>query len=204
MAENEILDIRGQRWQRSRAALALPNWNPTAVAECIADDLNRGLQVQLRKGMKVGQTLRDILRAPEDNAAAMRAAAQSFHDRGVGQLTQNAVKIAGSREPSVVAKCAADMLMNAVKERALALAGRSASYQEYAERQALGKAIDMEFQACRGGIVANIEASLRGQPAKPLRRGSSLQLSTPRTGAALVNIPLAIRTRESVDGPRHG
>lgn len=204
MAENEILDVGGRRWQRSRAALALPNLSHTAVAECIADDLNRGLQLQLRKAFQAGQTLLDILRAAEGNSAATRAAVQSFQDRGLAQIIQNAIKIAASREPSVVANCAADMLLKAVQELTLGLAGRSDSYQEYAQRQALGKAIEAELKACRSGVVANIEASLRGQPAMRLRPSVTRQLSTPRTAATLVNVSLGIRPKAGIDGAHHG
>jgi hypothetical protein len=204
MAENEILDFGGRRWQRSRAALALANLGPTAIAECIADDLNQGLNLQLRKAFKGGKTLHDILRATEGNSAAARAAVQSFQDRSLAQLVQNATKVAGSTDPFVVASCAAELLLATVRDRMLVNAGKHDTFQDHAQRQALGKAVEAELEARRSGIVATIAASLTGQPAMRLRRGSTRQPSTPRTASALVNVSLGIRPRPGGDGPRHG
>lgn len=204
MAENEILDFGGRRWQRSRAALSLPTNSLSAIAECIADDLNRGLQLQLKKAMRAGQALLDILRATESNPAAGRAAVQSFQDQGLAQIVANATKIAESREPSVVANCVTDLLLKTVLDRTLVNAGRCESFQDQGQRQALGKAIEAELENRRSGIVATIAASLAGRPILRLRRGGARQLSPPRTADALVSVSLGIRPQIGTDRSRHG
>lgn len=204
MAENEILDFGGRRWQRSRAALASPNLSLTAIAACIGDELNRAIHLQLSKALRGGQPLHDILRATESNPAAARAAVQSFQDQGLGQIVLNAIKIAASRDPSAIANCATDLLLRAIKDRASVNAGRCDSFQQPHQRQALNKAIEVELESRRSGIAATIAASLRGQPALRLRRNISQQPSTPRTAATLVNVSLGIRPREGANGQRHG
>lgn len=200
MAENEILDFGGRRWQRSRAALALPTNSLTAIAECIADDLNKGLNLQLRKAFQGGQTLHDILRATEGNNAAARAAVQTFQDRGLAQVIQNVIKITGSRDLSVIASHAAKYLVTAVLDRMLVNAGQHESFRDHAQRQALGKAIEGELEARRSGIAATIQSSLTGRQALRLRRGSTRQPSPPRTAASMVNVSLGIQPRGGPDG----
>lgn len=204
MAENEILDLGGRRWQRSRAALALPTLSMASIAECIGDDLNKGLNLQLRKAFQGGQTLHHILRATEGSNAAARAAVQTFQDRGLAQIIQNVIKITASRDPSVIASHAAMYLVTTVLDRMLVNAGQHESFQDHAQRQALGKAIEAELEARRSGIAATIESSLMGKQALRLRRGSTRQRSMPRTAASMVNVSLRIRTRGGADGQHHG
>lgn len=59
MAENEILDLGGRRWKPTRAALAKPDLSISAMAQCVADNLQAVLQSSLRKG----QTLLSVFQA---------------------------------------------------------------------------------------------------------------------------------------------
>ena len=112
MAENEILDLSSRRWRNTRAALATPNMLLTSVAECVADDLNRGLNLQLSKAFRAGATLLTVLHASEQHPAAMRAAVENFQDQQLARIARDAIKATPTRDPAHVAQCATQMLLD--------------------------------------------------------------------------------------------
>lgn len=170
MAENEILDIRGRRWNRSRAALAEPHPSLTYIAQCLADDLNRGLHHQLSEAFHAGQTLLLILRAANQDRAALRAVVASFQDQELARTIRNACEVAGTQDFSKVAHCAMDMLFNGLMDKALVFAARNEDFQDPVQRSALARTLWSELEARRGELVSVVEASLRGERVRRVRR----------------------------------
>ncbi|WP_428312765.1 hypothetical protein [Hydrocarboniphaga sp.] len=193
MAENEILDLSSRRWQRTRAALVTPSFTLTAIAECAADDLNRGLRLQLSKALQSGQTLLTVLQATEQHPAAMRAVVESFQDQQLVRVARNAIAATPSKEPAAIARCMTAMLIDSVMGKVPVLAERSGCFEDSARREALMQAVRQEFESRRSGLTATIEASLRGQPVRRLRQTGAGRTQPPVEASALVHSPLAIR-----------
>jgi len=192
MAENEILDLSSRRWRNTRAALATPNMLLTSVAECVADDLNRGLNLQLSKAFRAGATLLTVLHASEQHPAAMRAAVENFQDQQLARIARDAIKATPTRDPAHVAQCATQMLLDGLMRKALVLADRGACFQSSTQRDALAKALQQEFDSRRGALASVIEASLRGGPVRQWRR-TGVRGRPQIDAGALARSPLAIR-----------
>lgn len=172
MAENEILDLGGDRWRRTRAAIADPAMSCDVIAECIAEELRRSLQSQLYKAFQQGQSLLTILRAARSDPAALRAAVESFSGQALARTTRDAIKCAPSREPAVIAKLAADHLIESCIDKVVGYSGRYDRFTTHVERKALRNAVCQRFEVCRGNIAAEIEASLCGQEVRRQRRAA--------------------------------
>lgn len=193
MAENEILDLGGSRWTRTRAAMAAPDLSLTDVAECVSEDLCSSLRLQLGHALKQGKTLHSILRAAGEHPAALRAAVENFRGQGLARIARDAVKVAHSSDPAIVARCAASMLISACIDRALRQSGRYDRFQMPQEREALGKNLHQRFEASRSEIVAVMEASLRGEAVQRRRRTKSENDPTKVVAQSLVVRSLVAR-----------
>lgn len=195
MAENEILDLGGRRWQRTRAALVNPNLSLTAIAECVAEDLQRAVHLQLAKALRSGHTLLTVLQATEQHPAALRAAVESFQDQRLARIARDAISATASKDPADIARCAVNMLLDGVMDKLPALAGRSGCFQEGARRDTLLQAVQQSLDARRDELAAVIEASLRGQPVRQLRRPGAARRQAPMDAKTLVNSPLVVLVR---------
>ena len=174
MAENEMLDMGGSRWTRTRAAMAAPDLSLTNVAECVSEDLCSSLRLQLGHALQQGKTLHSILQAAGEHPAALRAAVENFRGQALARLARDAVKAARSSDPAIIADCAASMLISACIDRALRQSGRFDRFQTPQEREALGENLHQRFEASRSEIVAVMEASLRGEAVQRRRRTKSV------------------------------
>jgi hypothetical protein len=193
MAENEILDLASRRWRTTRAALATPNMPLAAVAERVADDLNRQLNFKLSKAFRAGATLLTVLHASEHHPAAMRAAVENFQDQQLARIARNAIKATPTRDPAHIAQCATEMLLDGLMRKTLIFADRGGCFSDSSQRDALTKALQLEFDSRRGALASVIEASLRGGPVRQWRRTSTGHGRTPIDARALARAPLAIR-----------
>lgn len=193
MAENEILDLKGRRWQRTRAALAHPSSPLTAMAACAADDLTHGLRLQLAKALRAGQTLLTVLQASEQHPAALRATVESFQDQQLARVTRDAIAATPSKDPAAIAQCMAAMLADSVMDRLPALAERTGCFDDNVRHEALMQTVRQELDSRHHELVATIEASLRGQPVRSTRRTSAQRTQSLVSANALVHAPLAIR-----------
>lgn len=170
MAENEVLDLGGSRWRRTRAAMADPTWSLNAIAECIAGELTGSLRLQLSKAFQEGKTLLTVFQAAGRDPAALRAAVESFCGQAVARTTRDAIKFAPSKDPAVIAKHAAELLIDSCIDKASGFSGRYDRFQTYSEREGLRDAVRRKLDVCRGDIAAVIEASLCGQEVRRQRR----------------------------------
>jgi hypothetical protein len=193
MAENETLDLGGSRWKRTRVAMADPVGSLTTIADCIAQDLNGSLRLQLVRAFQQGQTLLTVLRAAADSPAAMRAAVEGFCGQGLARTIRDAVKEAQSGDPTAVARCAADRLIDDCVDKASRLSGRYDRFQNPTEREALRTTLRIRLDACRGDLAAVMEASLRGQVVRRFRRAIMSPVQAPVDARAMVRTSLVIR-----------
>lgn len=194
MAENEILDLAGRRWQRTRAALVNANLSLTAIAECVAEDLQRAVHLQLAKALHSGHTLLTVLRATEQHPAAVRAAIESFQDQRLARIARDAISATASKDPADIARCAVTMLLDGLMDKLPALARRSGCFQAGARLETLLQAVHQSLDARRGELVAVIKASLRGQPVRQRRNGAERR-QAPMDAKTLVNLPLFVLVR---------
>lgn len=192
MAENEILDLHGRRWRNTRAAFATTTLSLTAVAQCVADDLNRGLFFQLAQAFRAGAPLLTVLKASQEHPAALRAAVEAFKDQQLARVVRNAIQATPTRDPVRIADCAVQMLFDSLLPKALVFADRSGCFQDPSRRAELANTISLELNARRATLVSAVELSLRGGPVRQWRRSRAAE-TRPRAGAeALVRNPLAV------------
>ena len=203
MAENEMLDLGGSRWRRTRAAMVAPDWSLTDIADCVAEDLTRSLRLQLFSAFQQGQTLLLILRAAGEDPAALRAAVEGFRGQGLARTTRDAIKDAKSNDPAVIARCAADRLIDDCIDKASRLSGRYDRFQTQSEREALRNALRGRLDACRGDIAAVMEASLCGQPVRRQRRAVVGPVGAPADAQTVVRMPLAVCKPGAGHAPGH-
>lgn len=170
MAENEILDMGGTRWKRTRLAMAAPDSSLTDVADCMAGDLTASVRLQLASALQQGQTLLLVFQAAGESRAALQAAVESFRGRWLALTIRDAIKEARSNDPRAIALCAADRLIDACIDKASVFSGRYHHFQERSEREALRDAAALRLRSCRGEIAAVVEASLRGEAVRRQRR----------------------------------
>ena len=187
MAENEILDLGGRRWKRTRAALAKPDLSLSVMAECVADNLQSVLHLSLRKG----ETLLSVFQAVDQHPAAMRAAVSMFQDQQLARIARDATWAATVKDSASIAQCAADMLVDGLICKALVIANANGCFQDSGRLEALKCALEQEFSGRRSSLAAVIEASLKGEPVQRFKAVSRDR--TPISASALVLAPLAIR-----------
>lgn len=200
MAENEILDFGGRRWLRTRATLAQPSVSLTEIAQCVGDDLNRGLQRALRDGT----ILQQLLRATQHSPAAAQAVVNNAKDKELARTIRLAVKVARSTDPAVIARCAVEILLDKVRDKTLGIAARNGRFEEPDQRAQLAQAVMAELEDRRSGLVATIEANLRGSRSLLLRPGRAPRAPAPRSAASMVNASLAVLKGNKPEGPGHG
>lgn len=188
MAENEILDLKGgRRWKPTRAALAKPDLSISAMAQCVADNLQAVLQSSLRKG----QTLLSVFQAIDQHPAAMQAAVSMFQEQQLARIARAATWAATAKDSASIAQCAADMLIDGLISKTMVIANGNGCFQDSGRLKALRSALEQEFTGRRSSLASVIEASLRGQAVRRFKAVSRDQ--APITAGALVLAPLAIR-----------
>jgi hypothetical protein len=187
MAENEILDLGGRRWRHTRAALARPDLSISAMAQCVADNLQAVLQSSLRKG----QTLLSVFQAVDRHPAAMRAAVSMFQDQQLARIARDAAWAASAKDSASISRCAADMLIDGLMSKTMLIANGNGCFKDSGRLQALRSALEQEFSGRRSTLAAVIEASLKGEPVQQFKAASRDR--TPISASALVLAPLAIR-----------
>lgn len=188
MAENEILDLKGgRRWKPTRAALAKPDLSISAMAQCVADNLQAVLQSSLRNG----QTLLSVFQAIDQHPAAMQAAVSMFQEQQLARIARAATWAATAKDSASIAQCAADMLIDGLISKTMVIANGNGCFQDRGRLKALRSALEQEFTGRRSSLASVIEASLRGQAVRRFKAVSRDQ--APITAGALVLAPLAIR-----------
>jgi hypothetical protein len=203
MAENEILDLGGSRWKRTRVAMAAPDGSLTAIADCIAEDLTGSLRLQLFRAFQQGQTLQTVFRAAGESRAALSAVVESFCGQWLARMSRLAIQVAQSKDPSVIAQCATDMLIDACIDKASGVSGGYERFQTRTEREALSNVLRRRLDACRGEIAAVIEASLCGQGVRRQRRAKVSPTRAKVDAKGLVRRPLVVNRGSGAGNARY-
>ena len=191
MAENEILDLGGRRWTRTRAALAKQDLSISAMAQCVADNLQSVLQLSLANAFRKGQTLLSVFEAVDRHPAAMRAAVSMFQDQQLARIARDATFTASIKDSASISQCAAEMLIDGLISKTMVIANGNGCFQDSSRLKTLRSALEQEFSGRRNSLASVIEASLRGQAVRRFRAVSGDR--APRSASALVLAPLAIR-----------
>ena len=191
MAENEILDLGGRRWRRTRAAQARPDLSISAMAACAVDNLQSVLQSSLANAFRNSQTLLSIFRAVGQQPTAMRAAVNMFQEQELAHIVRNATCAATEKDTVSIAQCAADMLVDGLISKTLLIASGNGCFEDIGQLHALKSALEQRCSDQRSSLVAVIETSLRGEPVRRLKGVSRDR--RPISASALVLAPLAIR-----------
>ena len=190
MAENEILDFKSRQWQRTRAALARSDLSPAAMAEQVAENLQSVLQRKLANAFRSGQTLLMVFQAVDPYSAAMRAAVSMFQDQQLARITRDAAMAAMTKDAASVARCATDMLVDGLIDKALMFARQNGCFEGRGRLDVLKSALEREFIFRRGSLAGVIEASLNGQRVgryKPVIKGR-----IPMTASVLAALSIGI------------
>jgi hypothetical protein len=190
MAENEILDLSSRRWQNTRAALAKPDLSFAAMAECVADNLQSVLHLQLANAFRKGQTLLAVFEAVDQHPAAMRAAVNVFQDQQLVRIARDATLAAKSKDVASIALCAADMLVDGLIKKTLMFANQNGCFEDRDRLASLRGALEHEFSGRRSLLAGVIQASLHGQSVR--RYKTVRQERTSMTAASLARSPLTI------------
>ena len=194
MAENEILDLTSRRWQRTRAALARSDLSLAAMAECTADNFQSVLQRKLADAFRAGQPLLMVFQAVDPYSAAMRAAVSMFKDEQLARITREAAKAATTKDAVSVARCATDMLVDGLIDKALLFARRNGCFENSGRLDALRSALVHEFSLRRNSLAGVIEASLNGQQVRQYK--PVIKDRIPMTAGALAGLSIGLLNRQ--------
>jgi hypothetical protein len=164
MAENEILDIKGNRWRDTRRLLSIPRTSSSEVAECAIAELEAGVRRDLNACLKNGQPLLDLLRAAEGAPGGLREAVLSFKNRTLARIVRKAIEDCGAPLTSTrVAERAAELLAGQARDKVLAHAALLPEYAEEPRRKALCADVTEGFRKAQDLISEHLERALEGE-----------------------------------------
>ena len=178
MAENEILYVAGaHRWRATRRALR-NGASAEAVAQCLADDMDRGLRNSLIATFRKGETLLTLFRATCQYPIALRAVVRNFQDRQLARIVREAVKVCGPNDPLAAARYAGNLIADQVFEQTLLYAGQCDAYSTPTARAALSETLAVSIERYKPELMAILETSMRGQRVRGPKRQQVTRAST--------------------------
>lgn len=174
MAENEVLDIKwGQSWHTTRRLLRETNATPSDLASTVYGDSCHAVARNLKKALQNGLSLLSILKASQGSSADLRAAVKTFPYGQLAKIAVAACQSSDTKNPAEVAKIAASILVDKHSDQVLAMLRDSQGWAEETKRRAAMVALEQRRDEWIKSLAANLERSLRGEPAKWTRRRSS-------------------------------
>lgn len=166
MAENEILDIKGRRWRETRRCL--PTANAIDVADCVAEECEAGLRRDLNKYLREGTSLMLVLKAAQEDAAAMRRAIEPFKNKQIARIIKHVIKECGPPyEANRIAQYASHRLIDLVIDKVIGHAATLQVYGAQSRREALSAALAQRLQDLRPTIATLLEHSLTNTRLRP-------------------------------------
>jgi hypothetical protein len=178
VAENEILYVAGaSRWRATRRALR-NGASAEAVAQCFADDMDRGLRNSLNATFRKGETLLTLFRATCQDPIALCAVVRSFQDRQLARIVREAVKVRGPNDPLAAARHAGNLIGDQVVEQTLLYAGQCDAYSASTSRTALSETLTASIERYKPELMAILETSMRGQRVRGPKRQQVTRAST--------------------------
>jgi hypothetical protein len=162
MAENEMLDVgsprRYKKWRHSVEDAA-----PADSADCLYEEFSAILKKELRR-----EPLHAVLTACGRDRAALREVVATFKNRSLARMVETAYRIAGSSDPTVVARKLAELLFARVMSRCNRYFFRRD--QQESRRIALETAAIARFDSCKAEVIGWLAASLQNQPIRRTQR----------------------------------
>lgn len=158
MAENEVLDVGSpRRYKKWRHSLMNPTATPSEAAACLYEEFSSILKKELRR-----QPLYSVLVACSRDRATLREAVAAFKNQSLATMVKNAFRIAGSANPTAVAKVLTGLLV----DRVIGRSNRYLVLQKETEtrRASLENAARVRFESCETEVVGWLAASLQNQP----------------------------------------
>jgi hypothetical protein len=181
MAENEVLDIKwGQSWHDARRLLRRTDAMASELASSVCGDSAHAVARNLRKALQEGSSLLTILKASQGSAADLRAAVKVFPCGQLAKIAAAACECSKSKDPAEVAKIAAGILVDKHGDQVLAMTKESQGWANLVTRRSVAIALEQRRDEWIESLAANLERSLRGEPAKwPRRRSPGERVTAP-------------------------
>jgi hypothetical protein len=148
------------------------------VAQCLADDMDRGLRNSLIATFRKGETLLTLFRATCQDPIALRAVVMNFQDRQLARVVTEAVKVCGPNDPLVAARYAGTLITDQVLERTLLYAGQCDAYSMATARGALSETLAASIDRYKPELMAILETSMRGHRVRGPKRQQVTRAST--------------------------
>jgi hypothetical protein len=190
LAENEILYVAGaSRWRATRRALR-NGASAEAVAQCFADDMDRGLRSSLIATFRRGETLLTLFRATCQDPIALRAVVRNFQDRQLARIVREAVKMCGPNDPLTAARYAGNLIGDQIAEQTLLYAGQCDAYSTPAARAALSEALTASIERYKPELMAILETSMRGHRVRGPKRQPVTRASTQLKAKSVIETSL--------------
>ncbi len=206
MAENELLDIKGRRWRQTRRCLSGAEADAFTIADCAAQECEAGLRKDLNKYLREGSPLLLVLKAAQEDPAAMRRAIEAFKNKQIARIIQHAIKECGPPyEANRIAQHAANRLVELVIDKVGGYAAGLPQYEAPSRRQELDAALSQRLHDLRSTVSTLLEHSLTGtrlRPAQPKPRMQPEPVAA-RTTAILGTSLLASRPARQDPAKRH-
>jgi hypothetical protein len=186
MAENEILDIKGNRWRETRRLIALPNSSCSDIAERAVSDLDAGIGRDLIACLRRGQSLVELIRVATGSPDALREVIQSFTNRGLARIVGRAIQDCGPPPNATrIAEQAALILTEKAFDKVRAFAAEQPEFEDANRRRHLQDELAARLDNARNFVAERLEQALEGERI----RGASLsRKSRPSASEQMRNV----------------
>jgi hypothetical protein len=201
MAENEILDIKGNRWRSTRRLVAQSSSSCAEIAESAISDLHSGVNRDLIACLRRGQPLVALIRAATGSSEALREVIQSFTNRGLARIVGRAIENCGSPlNPTRIAERAALILTEKAFDKVRAFAAEQPEFEKASRRRELENELAARLDTARNLVAEHIEKALEGEK---IRRASSTRKSRPSASEQIRSVlEQSILMPRQIRGPR--
>jgi hypothetical protein len=156
----------------------------TATEDC--QEAVRLVPIALRKG----PALLALAKAVETGSAVARQEAiAAFTEKRIASITMAALRSTDSRDPKDLAYAVADSLIQTLVDQIATRAKRVQRFCSATEQAELRRGLTREFRAHLPVLSKTIEASLRGEPVRRIRRPTAKVRMAPGDVARMSLLP---------------
>ncbi len=200
MAENETLDFgHKSRWRRSRNHLRDPASTLDQFIRTAADDCQEAIRL-LPAVLRKGTALLALVRALEaGSTVAIQEAVATFKEKRLANIVLAALRCTPSGDKTELARSAAESIIETLIDQIAARSKREKRFISNLEQTELRNALGKEFSPHLTLLSETIEASLRGNPVRLVRKAFPSQRMAPRDVARMsLVVPANPQERPSV------
>ena len=170
MAENETLDFgHHSRWRRSRTVLADPAATLSDFVHCAGEDFGENLR-KLPAALRKSPALLILLRAANESQAALQEVVAAFTEKRLAKLVLAAGDLAPDNDPARVAGTAAKLMIDALVDQITLRSKKERRFCLPQEQASLRASLVAEFGKNLGPLSATLEASMRGETIRRIKR----------------------------------